>query len=170
MHTHNHTHAHTHTHTHYGTHIYTHTQLNQGIHYKTSLYFIPVTTPEVCLDTDGMDDPALIPDNFIDVNDDTVTPADLRPGGEPLTSNVTDLTITVHLTDDPEGVNVADIDIPNDNTNIDTVRVEYLKPGETVFTDLGEVSRYIALWNRLIILCPGLVHCSEEDLYSLSSQ
>jgi hypothetical protein len=100
-----------------------------------------VTTPEICTETDGMEDDTLIPDDFLDIpNDDSVNPSDLRPGGEPLISDVDFLEIVIHLTDEPEGVKVGEINIPTDDTNIVEVLVQY-KPSDTEdYIVLGTVS------------------------------
>jgi hypothetical protein len=102
---------------------------------------ITVTTPEICTETDGMEDDTLIPDDFLDIpNDDSVNPSDLRPGAEPLISDVDNLEIVIHLTDEPEGVKVGEIDIPTDDTNIVEVLVQY-KPSDTEdYVVLGTVS------------------------------
>jgi hypothetical protein len=86
-----------------------------------------------------MEDDNIIPDDHITVNDDAATPYDLRPGDEPLSSDVPNLEIVIHVTDEPEGVDIGDIDIPNDDTNIVEVLVEYKPTADDDFVVLGTV-------------------------------
>ncbi len=96
----------------------------------------------VCTQTDGMEDPQIIPDDNIDTP--TGSTGSLRPDDEegplvipPPGPGGENPQITIDLTSDkyPEAPNIGDL-TPDDTENIDTITIFYKPPGSTTFVPL----------------------------------